>query len=105
MDPDDPELADIDPALRDAFVSGCAPVHEHDRRRLPASYVGLPNGHEGAHQFLADDFVRAVVDRTLPTVNAWVAARYPLPGILAHRSALRGGEQLEIPDLGDPPAA
>lgn len=105
MDPDDPELADIDPALRDAFVSGCAPVHEQDRRRLPASYVGLPNGHEGAHQFLADDFVRAVVDGTLPTVNAWVAARYTLPGVVAHQSALRGGEQLEIPDLGDPPAA
>ena len=52
-----------------------------------------------------DDFVRAVVDGTLPPVNAWVAARYTLPGIIAHQSALRGGERLSIPDLGDPPVA
>jgi predicted dehydrogenase len=101
-DLDDADLAGVDPALREAFVSGSAPVH--DRSRLPAAYTGLPNGHEGAHHFLADDFVRACVDRTMPPVNAWTAARYTLPGILAHQSALRGGVQLEIPDHGDAPA-
>lgn len=103
LDLNDPELADIDPALRDAFVSGCAAVHEEDRKRLPASYTGLPNGHEGSHQFLADDFVRAVVDGTVPPINAWVSARYTLPGIVAHQSALQGGVQLKIPDFGDAP--
>lgn len=101
---DDPELEGISPGLRDAFVSGCAPVHEDDRKRLPASYTGMHNGHEGSHQFLADDFVRAVVDGTTPTVHAWVAARYTLPGIIAHESAKQGGTQLEIPDFGNPPA-
>jgi predicted dehydrogenase len=101
---DDPELEGISPGLRDAFVSGCAPVHEDDRKRLPASYTGMHNGHEGSHQFLADDFVRAVVDGTLPPVNAWVAARFTLPGIIAHESAKQGGTQLEIPDFGHPPA-
>lgn len=99
---DEAELAGIDPALRDAFMSGCAPVH--DRSRLPEVYTGMRNGHEGSHHFLADDFVRAVVDGTTPPVSAWTAARYTLPGIVAHQSALRGGEQLEIPDFGDPPA-
>ncbi|OUD88209.1 hypothetical protein BC477_09445 [Clavibacter michiganensis subsp. michiganensis] len=51
-----------------------------------------------------DDFVRAVVDGTLPPVNAWVAARYTMPGIVAHRSALRGGERLDVRDFGDAPA-
>jgi hypothetical protein len=32
----------------------------------------------------------------------WAAARYNLPGIIAHESALREGELLSIPDLGDP---
>jgi len=100
---DDADLADVDPALREAFVSGCAPVH--DRSRLPKEFSGLHNGHEGSHHFLADDFVRAVVDKTLPPVNAWVAARYTLPGIFAHQSAVRGGVQLEIPDHGDGPQA
>jgi predicted dehydrogenase len=102
-DVEDADLANVDPALRDAFVSGSAPVH--DRSRLPREFTGLPNGHEGSHHFLADDFVRAVVDGTLPPVNAWTAARYTLPGIVAHESALRGGVQLEIPDHGDAPGS
>ncbi|MEU6440628.1 Gfo/Idh/MocA family oxidoreductase [Streptomyces sp. NPDC047046] len=98
---DDAALADIDPALRDAFVSGFAQVH--DRTRLPAAFAGRPNGHEGSHQFLADDFVTACLSGTQPPVNAWTAARYTLPGIVAHRSALAGGAQLPVPDHGDAP--
>ncbi|MEU6539224.1 Gfo/Idh/MocA family oxidoreductase [Streptomyces sp. NPDC047000] len=99
--PGDPALRDVAPELRAAFTSGCAPVH--DRSRLPREYDGLHNGHEGSHHFLADDFVSAVNTGTPPPVNAWVAARYTLPGIVAHRSALRGGVRLEIPDFGDAP--
>ncbi|MDF2558629.1 MAG: oxidoreductase [Microbacterium sp.] len=103
MSADDPSLADVDPALRDAFVSGLAPVH--DVSRLPESLRRLPSGHEGSHHFLVDDFATAVATHSLPPVNAWEAARYTLPGIIAHRSALRGGERLTIPDFGDAPAA
>ncbi|RXZ71827.1 Gfo/Idh/MocA family protein [Agromyces albus] len=103
MSLDDPSLANVAPELREAFVSGYAEVHDVDR--LPEVYHGVPSGHEGSHHFLVDDFVRAVVDRTLPPVNAWVAARYTLPGIIAHQSALQGGARLEIPDFGDAPAS
>jgi predicted dehydrogenase len=102
MSLDDPSLAHVAPELREAFVSGYAPVHDKDR--LPEVFHGVPSGHEGSHHFLVDDFVRAVVDRTLPPVNAWVAARYTMPGIVAHRSALRGGERLDVRDFGDAPA-
>jgi predicted dehydrogenase len=80
---------------------GYAPVH--DLARLPARYASVPNGHEGSHPFLADDFVRAVLTGAPPPVNAWVAARFTLPGIIAHQSAQREGERLPIPDVGDPP--
>ncbi|WP_432511518.1 Gfo/Idh/MocA family protein [Kineococcus sp. SYSU DK001] len=99
---DDPRLAHVAPELRDAFVSGYAEVH--DTARLPKEFAGVPTGHEGSHHFLVDDFVRSVVDGTLPPVNAWVAARYTMPGIIAHRSAQQGGQRLPVPDLGDPPA-
>ncbi|PPF54869.1 Gfo/Idh/MocA family protein [Clavibacter californiensis] len=99
---DDPSLAHVAPELREAFVSGYAPVHDKDR--LPEVFHGVPSGHEGSHHFLVDDFVRAVLDRTLPPVNAWVAARYTMPGIVAHRSALQGGERLDVRDFGDAPA-
>ena len=63
----------------------------------------MPNGHEGAHHFLVDDFARAVVGGHQPVVNAWQAARYTLPGVIAHQSMNRGGERLAIQDLGDCP--
>jgi len=103
LDHDDPSLAHVDPELRQAFVSGYAPIH--DVSRIPVELRALPNGHEGSHHYLVDDFVRAVVTGTLPPVNAWVAARYTLPGIVAHESALRGGERLPVPDFGDAPSA
>ncbi|WP_461164625.1 Gfo/Idh/MocA family protein [Arthrobacter sp. R4-81] len=99
---DDPSLANVAPELRDAFVSGLAPVH--DPARLPDEFRGAPNGHEGSHHFLVDDFVTAVNNRSMPPVNAWVAARFTLPGIVAHESALNGGERLPIRDFGDAPS-
>ncbi|MEO6529362.1 MAG: Gfo/Idh/MocA family oxidoreductase [Specibacter sp.] len=103
MSADDPSLANVSPDLRDAFISGYAPVHDTDR--IPQELRGLHNGHEGSHHFLVDDFVTAVDCGTLPPVNAWVAARFTLPGIIAHQSALKNGERLPIPDFGDAPPA
>ncbi|MXX03072.1 MAG: Gfo/Idh/MocA family oxidoreductase [Gemmatimonadetes bacterium] len=77
----------------------------HPVERLPETFAGLPNGHAGSHQFLVDDFVMACVNGTVPPNNAWAAARYMLPGLTAHESALHGGALLEVPDLGDPPGA
>lgn len=104
LSPDDPALAHIAPALREAFVSGYAEIHEAERARIPDELRGLHNGHEGSHHFLVDDFVRAVNAGTLPPVNAWQAARFTMPGVIAHESARRGGERLIVPDLGEPDA-
>jgi predicted dehydrogenase len=80
---------------------GVAQVHDVDR--LPVEFAGLPNGHLGSHQFLVDDFVKACTERVQPPNNAWQAARYVLPGLTAHDSAMRGGELLPVPDHGDCP--
>jgi len=87
--------------VQEDFYSGMAPVHP--AWRLPASFAGLDNGHHGSHQFLVDDFVRACLSGALPSGNVWAAARFNLPGIIAHESAVREGERLPVPDLGDPP--
>ncbi len=83
------------------FFSGLAPVHP--QWRLPQEFQGLPNGHYGSHQFLVDDFVRACRTGALAPNHIWAAARYNIPGLIAHESSLRGGELLDIPDLGAPP--
>lgn len=92
----DSRAGDVDSALAAAFTSGMAEVH--DRSRLPQEFAGAPNGHEGSHQFLADDFVRAVVTGRRPPVDAVRAAQFTAPGLVAHRSALQGGVRLDVPD-------
>ena len=79
-------------------VSGVHPVH-----RLPRDFDGMRNGHKGSHQFLVHDFVTACISGKLPPNNVWDAARYLIPGLIAHESALKGGQLMEVPDFGDAP--
>ena len=72
--------------------------------RLPKEFEGIENRHNGTHHFLIDDFCRAYETGKLSPTNIWAVARYNLPGLIAHQSALQGGVLLDVPDLGDPPA-
>lgn len=95
------ERSRLHASLQEDFFKGLSAVHP--AHRLPVEFAGLGNGHYGSHQFLVCDFIESVTQGTLPPNHVWNAARYCLPGIVAHESALRAGEQLEIPDLGNPP--
>ena len=72
--------------------------------RLPKEFEGISNNHNGTHHFLIDDFCRAYETGKLSPTNIWAVARYNLPGLVAHQSALAGGALMDVPDLGDPPA-
>ena len=76
-------------------------VHSAFEAASPNSVYG---GHGGSHAFLAHEFVDAVAHDRHPAINVWEAVRYMAPGVMAHKSALRGGEVLDVPDWGDPPA-
>ena len=80
------------------FTSPVQPVE-----RLPEEFAELKNGHNGTHHFLIDDFCRAYETGKLSPTNIWAVARYNIPGLVAHESALNGGIPMEVPDLGDPP--
>ncbi|MBV9468867.1 MAG: hypothetical protein JOZ57_06440, partial [Abitibacteriaceae bacterium] len=60
-------------------------------------------GHGGSHAYLVHEFVDAVAHDRHPAINAWTATRYLAPGVIAHKSVLRGGELLKVPDWGDAP--
>ena len=79
-----------------ASVSSVHPVH-----LLPKGLAGLSNGHEGSHPFLIHEWVTACANRVQPANNVWQAARYLVPGLIAHESAMRGGELMDVPDYGD----
>ncbi len=59
------------------------------------------SGHEGSHTFLTNEFVNSITEERLPTVNVYEALAYTVPGIVAHQSALKGGEPMDIPSLDD----
>ena len=91
-----------------AFVwqwNDVSPIHRKRWESLPDPYKENPkiNGHMASHQFLIDDFCNAVYKNKHPYVNAWRAARFTIPGLIAHESAKLGGVPLDIPDLGDCP--
>ncbi len=75
-----------------------------EARHLPEEYLALPSNHMHSHCLLVDDFCTALHDGVLPTVHAWNAARYTVPGLVAHQSAMQGGVLMDVPDFGDPPA-
>ena len=60
--------------------------------------------HGGSHTFITHEFISAIVDDRHPLVNVWEAIAYTMPGVIAHQSALRGGELLKIKDYGKAPA-
>jgi predicted dehydrogenase len=57
------------------------------------------SGHEGSHTFLTHEFVDSVLRERKPAVDIHEAVAYTLPGIIAHESALREGEQRRIPSV------
>ncbi|MCK5804171.1 MAG: Gfo/Idh/MocA family oxidoreductase [Lentisphaeria bacterium] len=62
-----------------------------------------PTGHGGSHPYLVHEFCEAVAENRTPAINAWEAARYMAMGVMAHKSAQRDGERLNVPDWGDAP--
>jgi predicted dehydrogenase len=71
----------------------------HDRSSLPKEFAGLSNGHGGSHQFMVDDFVMDAVGQRKAPMNVYDAARFTMPGILAHESAQAAGKKLAIPQF------
>jgi predicted dehydrogenase len=56
-----------------------------------------PGGHGGSHGHLMNEFVSAILQDRTPMVNIEMALNLTVAGIVAHRSALKGGELLKIP--------
>jgi predicted dehydrogenase len=54
-------------------------------------------GHGGSHPHLAHEFLRALVEDRDPFPNAVQSANWTCTGILAHESAMKGGEIVRLP--------
>ena len=57
------------------------------------------SGHDGSHTFLTHEFIDALVHERKPAIDVYESLAYTAPGIVAHESALRGGERMKIPSF------
>jgi hypothetical protein len=96
-DVENPNSLKADYVSPNLWDSGFARIH--DRSSLPKEFVGLSNGHGGSHQFMVDDFVMDAVGQRKAPMNVYDAARFTMPGILAHESAQNSGKKLVIPQF------
>ena len=97
----DPAVDHVQAIANGAGFTEASPVQP--TWRLPKEFDGMRNGHNGCHHFMVDDFCRAAAEGKLSPTNIWQAARHNLPGLIAFQSALKDGETMDVPDLGNPP--
>jgi hypothetical protein len=56
-----------------------------------------PGGHGGSHGHLTEEFVTAILQDRRPLVDISMALNMTVAGIVAHTSAIKGGEKLKVP--------
>ncbi len=59
-------------------------------------------GHGGSHGYLMNEFVTAILQDRKPLVDIALALNMTVSGIVAHQSALKGGELMKIPQYKFP---
>ena len=92
----------VERCVNGEWARGEAPIQI--MKRLPKEFESIPTGHAGTHKFMVDDFCQAYMTGKLSPTNPWQAARYNIPGITAHESAINGGVAMDVYDCGNPPA-
>lgn len=65
-------------------------------RRPPLPPGVEAGGHGGAHGYLMNEFVTAILENRTPLVNIAWALNMTVAGIVAHQSALKDGERMKI---------
>ena len=58
-----------------------------------------PGGHGGSHGFLMNEFVTAILEDRKPLVDIAQALNMTVAGIVSHKSAMKGGELMKIPQF------
>ncbi len=55
--------------------------------------------HDGAETVISAEFINALVEGREPAIGLREALAMTVPGLVAHQSALKGGEQLPVPEF------
>ena len=92
--PEPPDRADLLPPSIGRYTRRF--VYGQDEHHLSFEQGG---GHHGSHPHLVHEFVRSIVEKRKPKIDAVTAANWTAAGICAHESALAGGREVTIPSF------
>jgi predicted dehydrogenase len=70
-----------------------------DTKRPPLPPTVAAGGHGGSHGYLMNEFVTAILQDRKPLVDVAWALNMTVAGIVAHQSAIKGGETMKIPQF------
>jgi hypothetical protein len=70
-----------------------------DTKRPPLPPGVSAGGHGGAHGYLMNEFVSAILQNRKPLVDVSMALNLTVAGIIAHHSAMKDGELMKIPQF------
>src|SRR5690554_2796499 len=90
-----PDYAHLLPEEIQGFTTGG--VYDEDSNQHLSFTQGA--GHGGSHPHLVHEFISALIDKRAPFPNAQQSANMTCVGILAHESALNGGEVIKLPEF------
>jgi len=90
-----PDYAHLLPSEIQHFTTGG--VYDADSNQHLSFIQG--SGHGGSHPHLVNEFVSALVEGRAPFPDARQSANITCVGILAHESAMAGGEKISLPDF------
>ena len=72
-----------------------------DSDMLPAPMRHV-SGHGGSAVFITAEFINALVENREPECDLYDSLAMTVPGIVAHQSALKNGEQMSVPQFRKP---
>jgi hypothetical protein len=100
------------PTLR--YRTGAPTASEYDLPDQEGGKLVIPNywesdmlpepmrqdsGHGGSARFISAEFVNALLEDREPSVDVYEALAMTVPGIVAHASSLKDGEQMKVPNF------
>lgn len=106
LEHEDPLLFTLEPVQPSRRGRGVRSVRVQPPARpdlLPDALAQFADGgHGGSHPHLVHEFVRSIVEKRPPRIDALTSADWTAPGLCAHESALRDGEPVAVPDFRNP---
>ena len=94
----------VNKAVRKERMKGVVPVKipEYWKTDMLPEPMRHASGHGGSAAFISAEFVNALLEGREPAIDVYESLAMTVPGIVAHQSALKEGEQLPVPQFDRP---